>query len=116
MLRWVSKAFRVTLFALAVGVLLWLPASFFFRAGLTTPWPSGGMIAGSSGGVAFASSWPAPMSFGLGFGRRLSWEDVSGGNQFWLETQTEDFGSFVSIPLWLLAFLCLAWPVTSFLL
>ena len=130
MLRRVVRALRVLLFLVGLLVLLWLPASFvfIFTAIASLPGIDASLFTcrGQLGVRWYDSDVPVSV-----YGQ--SW-DVSIDSQIlpvpwrlalWPQHQTLDYtmshyGRFtehiVSIPLWLLATLCLAWPVTSFII
>jgi hypothetical protein len=101
---------------LGVVLLAWLPLSFYYRVGVVSPWPWGGNVMGSSQGSAFTSVGPTPLFWGWGIGRSVTNEETYWTDALWPVVDIDGTFYYVSCPLWLLAFLCLAWPVTSFIL
>ena len=101
MLRWVSRVLRSALFLLSVLFLALIPLTLLF----INPVVWGIYFYDGAALVPFGrldQSVPSYPSFG----------DNSLVPRFWLRS-----GSIlaVQLPLWLLAAVCLAWPVTSFL-
>lgn len=130
--RRVVRATRGALAALGVGLLLWLPASFFVAVAAHVPVPGGDARGHCAYGALNVSrhSWTV-------IGRRIAvWDvnpayEVAAGmtrdalfprihrersHPFGVTDYTTRGTVQVTIPLWLLAALCLAWPVTSILL
>ena len=122
MLRRVATAFRRGLLAIGLAALLWLPVSWFYAVGCY--WPQISIAAESSGGGLRAQAhlrpYPRLMLVPGPYFERATPEDLAFNdailprfvwyNKAPMKTLT------VSLPLWLLAFICLAWPATSFLI
>src|SRR5688500_6459776 len=119
MLRRVARILRAFMFGVGICLFLWVPASYFVDfvvqgdVGSTdmSVWVRGNRVDIDVG----VTERPYPAYFEVVIEsseqRRFRfpllpewWRPPWGGKLF------------VRIPLWLLAFLCLAWPVTSFLL
>ena len=121
MLRRVARVLRLLLTTIGVVLLLLLLFSVFIPVWYIKTWDSPLYlnVALSGGNLEFivlSGSFSTSDSDGWGWLRTFvffaPWEDPLPT----LELLGDD-GSFIaSLPLWLLAFLCLAWPVTSFLL
>lgn len=99
------------LFVLGLAVLVWLPPSFFFYFYL-----GGGGIGLSSGDESFQ------LLIAPGSGIVDEYSAQVGRNTFdlnspyfWPRVTFNSPTIFADIPLWLLAVLCLAWPVISFI-
>src|SRR5688500_8267341 len=124
MLRRVARFLRGGLFAFGVVIVLLLPVTFGYS--LVMEWrfqtcATGGWLDTGVAAFGFARQNPIPPGkpfvFELHRGSRVKFLT----NPIWPEVinQTNARGGrlfVLSSPLWLLAFLCLAWPVTSFLL
>src|SRR5687768_2646772 len=117
MLRRVARLLRVSLGVVGVCLAIMLPLSYLRAVWIGLP----GSISIYQGtgsiqlSITTASDYPTE-SFYVGM-------DIPGepfGSPFLPETgfiHVHGFKSyFVDLPLWLLAFLCLAWPVTSFII
>src|SRR5688572_7239424 len=135
MLRRVARVLRIVLLILGVSSLVWLPLSFFIGAGcISTLYPKGGMTSlGTSDGkasLAFhgdvaGSAWLQPWAGLRARGPRYSLSEAllpSMGHSPASPMRPGNPGlssrgavTHIRVPLWLLAFLCLAWPVTSFI-
>ena len=126
MRRRVGRVLRVGLLCFAIAVVLWFPASWFYIAGYSSQWPLEGCYIRSTGGAAMltvVTRWvdpPAGVVTGpylsrstfepKSFSRHAAWPDFEVSHGVWCSE------TYLSIPLWLLALICLAWPVTSFIL
>jgi hypothetical protein len=123
MLRLVSRFLRALLVLVAAILLAWLPVSFFVYTYVMFSWFLGASV--SSGSVwVWQQKGPTPYMYEPEF---LSYEAASENS---LEAAAlpayerrqvmttlgprEDVD--LRLPLWLLAAICLAWPVTSLLL
>jgi hypothetical protein len=102
-------------------IVLWLPVSLFSFAWSQTHFPQrrGVMVQLREGGLRVQYSSPA--SFGAGVrGSGFAWISYSfryGVRPYSVWYFDPQFRvTEVSLPLWLLAAICLAWPVTSFIL
>src|SRR5688572_13440184 len=124
MLRRVARVLRVGLFLIGSLITLCLPASMFAGAMLAYRWADAeaGLIL-HPGTIRFI--YQAPQLIRTQPGLTAKWYDsrlVESGWRaalwptFHNASQGPDRLYLFSMPLWLLAFLCLAWPVTSFLL
>src|SRR5688572_8499479 len=133
MLRRVVRGLQIGLLVLGTIIFLWLPISYYYIAAVeTSQWPSGVSVYSTEGvatAVVSLDSSAQSLDFNAGV-QGISWEH--GANSLWPSfgydpEYTVDTGdavpSFltvpanvhVSSPLWLLAVVCLAWPVTSLL-
>ena len=133
MLRRAVTALRGLLLVMGALILLWIPFSYYFSARYDHSWRSTGfsMISfrgclhvallhdgGDPNTLAYVrdtSGWPA---FEL---KRLDKFRFFAREALWPVWRRQDLDAthdltFFWIPLWLLAFLCLAWPVTSFVI
>src|SRR5687767_1174780 len=128
MLRRVARTLRMLLFAVGViSFLVWIP-SFRFGAHLISPVPGSYSIIdiahGSVAvGIADDHPWHRRGNFDASihrlpptyYGTQHLWPTM------WQFSVTNETGGAriiqhrVTIPLWLLAAVCLAWPVTSFI-
>ena len=112
MLRRIARVLRVLVFGAGLSLLLWLPLSFYFFVGLFTPLSSTTSV---GGGVRFVY-YPSAFSWSCSYGQRPP-EFKGHPAVFFPQVLQWPEGVYVlDIPLWLLAFLCLAWPVTSFII
>ena len=126
MLRRIARVLRIGLFVAALILLLWLPVSFKVTCSISLPEPFRGLVLSCRSGYVRVA-WYSPElrevmvvearvrfepANRIRWHRRLAWarygwEDV---------TNPGEGRSALYIPLWLLAFLCLAWPVAYFIL
>ena len=112
MLRRVSQALRLLLLALGILLIAWTPFSWFNPPGMSHP-----LVELSLGNGAlemrFNPPWAEPgLSFGVG---GLSSDRRYYSRGLWATYQVDRWGTMVSVPLWLLAAVFLAWPVSSFI-
>src|SRR5687768_14476513 len=120
MLRRAAWVLRVLLLVLGAAVLLWLPVSFLLIAAVSLPFPKQASSIDSTRGrltVSVLQQGALEVPFevqvlrariGTPLDRSLALRpQVLRVNQPGWRATT------VHVPLWLLAFLCLAWPVTS---
>jgi hypothetical protein len=129
MRRRVARVLRVGAFVLGLLVLGCLPASFFYSAyAAVGSWYSGYGI--GAGGGWFVAWTAAPDAGGrtapIDWAESRAWLNPYRGSlsefdaPYWPPVHTLDgthvFLQFVKVPLWLLALICLAWPVTSFII
>jgi hypothetical protein len=135
MLRRVAPTLRVLLLVLGLSMLFWLPLSCFFVAGLTSPWPSSGLVIYTGEGLIGAAVYKeestmspsgvqarlTPITWGLANNWFLPGIDHTQGSwveqgQFTPSRLRVPSTTHIRFPLYLLAAICLAWPVTSLLL
>ena len=132
MLRRVLRVLRVGLFVVGALVLVWLPISFYYWVFAWSPqWmreevDTNLTIADGAAVVVYPDVWYDPPD-SLWIEKRVRTVDPD-GNFLSPSFTTVDLRiaanatvttvsvATVSIPLWLLAAICLAWPVTSLLL
>src|SRR5688572_19038354 len=125
MLRRMLRILRVLLLGLGIVLCVWLPLSYVFSGWLTLPGAHSALIISSWDGLAQVYvRWDSPSrlspsagmgintSYEQGFRPRThpTWRHFEPG---FLQPNTE---TYVFLPIWLLAAICLAWPVTSLLL
>src|SRR5687768_3231902 len=121
MLRRVARALRNGLLLLGLALLAWLPFSSFFYAQLQLSLAEVCVGAMTRDDYFFlyveyldfrTSSFEAgSLPYGPPSEDRL--QDHLVPSWYWYHSVK--LWSWIQLPLWLLAFLCLAWPVTSFL-
>src|SRR5688500_16310480 len=120
MLRRVARALRLLFWVLGIALFVWLPASYFFV--MVAALPRIGVSA-SQGGFAIQVVQGQPPAYFFN-DPELSISRVPGGEgqglgivaPQWVQLEGPGFALvIVQLPLWLLAAVCLAWPVTSFL-
>jgi hypothetical protein len=129
MLRRVARALKALLVVAAIALLVWLPVSFIRVLYVAFPLADG--EAGVVSDRGYMLLWHAtPSRFpkaSLGVHDLRRWDDFGdprakrgAGRALWPHTYkialTRIQVYHFSIPLWLLAVLCLAWPVTSFVI
>src|SRR5688500_15755898 len=123
MLRRVAPGLRLVLLVAGMLCVTCLPASWFCRAWgfneATGVWVGvGGCWAGIARTPSDGSFFPSAYTDGYGFEARSG--DIEWSRVFRTQVEYDDRGIkgviFVTVPLWLLAAVCLAWPVTSLLL
>ena len=121
MLRRVVRTTRGLLMAIGLLLLLWLPASWFYWAGVASPLLRTGVSSGN-GGVKVALVFELPAEeYGPSAWAQRAPPRAMVGEEIWLLPQYEHVARpnidmvVAELPLWLLAFICLAWPVTSFI-
>src|SRR5687768_359167 len=125
MLRWVARALRVVLFALGISVLLWFPLSFRYQT--SVGWRN--VVVYSEAGAMDLWCWDLETlqealrtDLRARVGRRtfppgLEYPSTKDALFPRIDDRLGEFDDIlITIPLWLLAVVCLAWPVTSFLL
>jgi hypothetical protein len=119
MLRRVVTSLRTAIFVLGIALVIWIPASFychawcmlrFSREHSVTFISEKGAVLGARNSVWFYDD-PARAWAGIS---RADSSIYLAMNAFW--PVAPYWTPAVSIPLWLLAAICLAWPVTSLLL
>lgn len=127
MLRRVARALRLVLFAVGVAILAWLPISFLYLVWFESPRPGSLSEIGVVNGFAiFMFTEDNPLyrtnSYDLRFSRasRAFGDDYLGislGRDALPDATGAPVAMIdVTVPLWLLAALCFAWPVTSFII
>ena len=113
MLRRIAQALRVLLSLLGVALLVWLAVSWRYCAFVSLASPRAVAVFTSNGSVHvfFSNTWIDESSYAVG--RSFDW----GQGDEWIRPRVESTagGAGGTIPIWLLAVMCLAWPVTSFL-
>ena len=121
MLRRVARVLRVGTLVAGLVLLLSWSVSDVFRPYITLgwPWPRTGLVLAD--GCLFAVVRDKPPSSGIwNAGALADDEPVPATSQlrpYWVDwSGPKSIFVVVSIPLWLLAFVCLAWPVTSFII
>ena len=116
MLRRVARGLRLLLFTLGVALLVWFPVSFYYQISLLAPWPFGGAqlwsLEGSLKLFVFKADEAVP-GYAASAGRQYF--DSVLADQFWVTVEWRDI-YHVHVPLWMVALLCLAWPVMSFVM
>lgn len=128
MLRRIGRTSRVLLFLLGVALLVWIPASFVFVVRLQLPSPAGHAGFHSvDGDMVLWHVTPSSRSPWVGVQARGWWDSYSGDlfahrqreRALWPHAWKVPLSTtrvvHIIIPLWLLAAVCLAWPVTSFI-
>src|SRR5688572_5979491 len=125
MLRRVVRAFRIASLSLGLLMLLWLPVSWVYSVWLISPWPGDHARFVFGDGVLWINivtqapepSLNNPMQLAVHrITERGSLDDAllpSFQHIEWPEFSVATRNAV--IPLWLLAAVCLAWPVTSLL-
>jgi hypothetical protein len=135
MLWRVAQALRIVLLLTGSLLLVWLPLTWWFRLKLLAPLPRGPVIAtGFSRGefhLALMPSWMDPtlvdssvelsridaLSSGSVERAKLHWDHVwlplPLGDVEWQWYSLDEI--YLTLPLWFVSALCLAWPVTSLL-
>ena len=111
MLRRVARVPRVPLFALCALMVMAIPLSFVVVLDLYLPVLGGCNIGVERGYVGFA--WNTQTQ---GFGVRFRANDALFDIERYIGPDWGLVNSWLTIPLWLLAAVCLAWPVTSLIL
>ena len=116
MLRRVARASRILLFALGLAALLWLPLSYAVASSAMFRSIACELHCGQLEIQIFEETprWGTSGSFGLHSSTRRSW--LMWPDTFHVPRSGLPSSDFYLIPLWLLAAICLAWPVTSLLL
>jgi hypothetical protein len=125
MLRRVARILRACLIVVAMLVLAWIPASCYCRAVVDymTPDRYRMLIVCEFGALTFNSQPGASSFYGPGTHYAITAPDPAPVDvrspAIYPQVHFNDGlpgWTTVSLPLWLLAFLCLAWPVTSFVI
>src|SRR5687768_14517198 len=120
MLRRIERALRTFLLICAAALLTWLPLSWFYEVACWTYLPRHAVVYSSTGAVGlyvWEGRVGGPGEVSIDFEPSdNSWAKKGAWALPWIERVNQFGETEVSLPLWLLAFLCLAWPVTSFLL
>src|SRR5687768_10148764 len=113
MLRRVARLVQIGLFALGVLALVWAPVSLYLAVVLKAPWPGSGSAVMSTEAALIVAFFPGRYSDeSLAYDARiervqfLKWSEIP----LWPSVETQPY-LWIEFPLWLLAFLCLAWPV-----
>ena len=130
----IKQFLRALLCGLGVVLLAWLPVSTFLQAYVAVSCPAKTtlLIISTQGRIAFMfQEWEGSSSIGIGTleeGRRglshwlwpvartLHMPPVLRSDEVFDPTAPRPRQWTLYIPLWLLAFICLAWPVTSFII
>ena len=122
MLRRVTRTLRVLLAVAGIVVLVWLPVSCGYGALAAAHVAAGEIGVFSCDGLAEARCVTEDPLYEEPKARvfRLRQDPTQGVVVYhftdFLWPKVSLIGGFVTFPLWLLSLLCLAWPVTSFLL
>src|SRR5687768_6122480 len=126
--RRVARALRGLLFAIGLLLTLAFVYSFFFGVLVRSAYPSASVAFWLAGGVVgVQAEYPGPdEDVGI-----RAWHSRATGEWQWADAAIPAFGhgppivshppasttiTEIQLPLWLLAFISLAWPVTSFIL
>jgi hypothetical protein len=121
----------ITLLILGLALLLWLPISFKVWVTTSPPWPRGFIVASFSGtlGISAIESqhrhlYPPKLEFSV-FPRdtQLYLTPEALRPRVWKGEYVPNWANGVTVrtttifvPIWLLSFLCLTWPVSSFVI
>jgi hypothetical protein len=122
MLRRIARALRLSLATLGFALLLWLPLSFYAAAWAGGPWLLNGIqITTYKGAVVVwvatkGYSLPRPLAGAIWKSGTDSTDPSAVFPSYRWPANQVGSAIIVTLPLWLLAAVCLAWPVTSFLL
>src|SRR5687768_587444 len=125
MLRRVIRLLRTSLLGLGILSLVWLPISFFtyvwYAASVSETGSWRLSVSEGAAGFLYVSESGLTPTLGVGFetGAPVNWSwavESAAWPEYERASSTSFLGLDLSIPLWLLALLCLAWPVTSLLL
>src|SRR5687768_15383636 len=121
MLRRVARALRALLFVLGSMSLVLVPANILFHARLWSPWPAGGIGVSLQDGTLlrlFVEYTEVRTVFQIRVAPRPVRDPVEFTDMLfptYVGAEAPWFTHYASRPLWLLAAVCLAWPVTSYL-
>ena len=116
MLRRVTRVLRVLLFAIGLALLACLPLTFHFACAVHSPYTG---LFTQPGAVIAWHDTVLPTDWDAYFGPAsppLSQGAAKLSNPTLPVFTTTVTTYYLGLPLWLLAFICLAWPVTSFIL
>jgi hypothetical protein len=134
MLRRLSLALRAGLWALGIALIVLIPFSWFFAVSIAGPHPmdgssitigpaerlspGGGIAPVERGAVTVYVFKDIYLSRDNQIPWGLTWDRVPTRFSILLQVKYEDHVPLVRVrvPLWMLALLCLAWPVTSSIL
>ena len=125
MLRLASARVRGLLLSIGVVIGVWLPLSFHYWMYAEWEYSVGhhSLVLVSSRGAIDIAVWDSSggllLESGAGLRRGQASLSYSGGNRALLPVlphANEWVNTVFSIPLWLPTLLCLAWPVTSFII
>src|SRR5688572_16630739 len=125
MCRHVARVLRLLLLIVGISMMVWYPFSWRYVVGVGSTWPKDRILVGSSYGNATLTNFQSAggTKEGVTFEyRRL--DRPTSPTSLWVPSYTHidnmrawGFAyTAYTLPLWLLASLCLAWPVTSFIL
>ena len=115
MLRRVARAFRSVLLLLGLVLLAWLPLSFLYSASVRVVGKNGSIVY-TGGGTVWAWWTDSPTAPGADIQFAFRRHPYELDREVLTPVFQHPVGQYyVSLPLLLLAFLCLAWPVISFL-
>ena len=113
MLRRVARVARWLLLTLGILVMAWIPVSFFYVAWMYYfVFREAYVEVGDGALLLWLGTSPGDGRIDAGFSPNPSseyWRAIVPGREGLQSTR-------VTVPLWLLAFLCLAWPVASFII
>lgn len=121
----IARTIRRLLLVAGIGLLLWLPSSFWIYASVTLPGPAAGC--GASIRDGFIELWMLdqhPFGPSVPFEIDAGWDRYHSGSlrqmaafAIWPHINYEPyFGDpVVAVPIWMAAALALAWPVIAFM-
>ena len=124
MLRRVTVNRPRGLLVVGVVLLLWWSVSYLFAVKVSSPWSFYKTVVELSEGLLVVAAPARGDSQALVAIARVSYSLSPSGAALYPTWGTNQYLSnagvasvtWIAVPLWLLAFLCLAWPVTSFIL
>ena len=115
MLRRVLRTLRILLAILGVVLLIWVPASLYLYVSLRAPWPAGGAeLRAVEGAVSVIIHRQDDVFVTYTASLERQYYTSVFMDHLWPVVQSWQDIHYVQIPLWLLAAICLAWPVTSY--
>ena len=120
MLRWVALITRRLLLVAGLLLVAWMPLSYMWFVVIWIPgvgvsfvtrngWGQGSWVYRWTGAPPVQPSFQSQSAFPP---RADDWRSLWQPDVAW--SDTADAFILLRMPLWLLAFVCLAWPVTSF--
>src|SRR5688572_30681409 len=119
MLRRIARVLRLLLFVLGISLLAALPVTFKVTAHVRPPSSVPRCVLSLDSGAVCLFVPDNDEFFVEGFTADLGWypDDSIGRALLPTMSRSQPYSDLnFSLPLWLLAFLCLAWPVTSSIL